>query len=74
MTDYQTIQESFWAGEFGDEYVGRNRGESCIEANTSMFTKILDRTSGVRSVLEIAPSGDLFKAVEIMGYYDHIHN
>lgn len=56
MTDYQTIQESFWAGKFGDEYVGRNQGESCVEANTALFAKVFNRAKGVRSILEIGPN------------------
>jgi pseudaminic acid biosynthesis-associated methylase len=56
MTDYQTLQESFWAGKFGDEYVGRNRGASWIGTNTALFAKILNRTNSVRSILEIGPN------------------
>ena len=27
MSHYQTEQETFWTGEFGDEYIDRNSGE-----------------------------------------------
>lgn len=35
-------QEIFWHGEFGDEYIKRNRSKELIASNTFMFAKILD--------------------------------
>ena len=52
MTSFSTEQEAFWAGEFGDEYSDRNIGAGWIAANTSLFAKVLDRTRGVKSVVE----------------------
>ena len=50
---YKTEQESFWSGEFGDEYVNRNNvTEERIAGNIAMFSKILGRTEGIESVLE----------------------
>ena len=48
-----TEQEAFWAGEFGDEYVRRNRGAKAVAASTVHFSKILSRTQKVQSVLEL---------------------
>jgi pseudaminic acid biosynthesis-associated methylase len=45
-------QHKFWAGEFGDKYVGRNQGASWIASNTRLFANILDRSGPVESVLE----------------------
>lgn len=52
MSQYKSEQEAFWAGDFGNEYIGRNTGAEIIAANTSLFTKILDKTSGIKSVIE----------------------
>jgi spore coat polysaccharide biosynthesis protein SpsF len=49
---YQTEQEKFWAGAFGDEYISRNQGEEMIAGNLALFSKILSRTDGVGSVIE----------------------
>lgn len=51
--DYGTDQEALWAGDFGTEYVERNRGVDLVAANTELFRKVLERTSGVDSVLEL---------------------
>jgi len=50
---FATEQESFWAGEFGDEYTARNRGAQWVASNLALFAKILDRTRNVQSVLEL---------------------
>ncbi|MDA8162357.1 MAG: hypothetical protein M0022_05560 [Desulfobacteraceae bacterium] len=49
---YKTEQEMFWAGEFGDEYIGRNPVENDLAARTALFSRILARTNGVRSLVE----------------------
>lgn len=46
-------QEQFWQGEFGDEYAGRNQGQSLIAANLAFFAKALARTSRLDSLLEL---------------------
>ena len=50
---FRTAQEAFWAGNFGDEYVDRNRGEDVLAANTALFARVLARAPGVHSVLEL---------------------
>ena len=52
MKKFKTDQEEFWAGSFGDDYVGRNQGEKLLASNTVFFTKILSRTDKVNSVIE----------------------
>ena len=49
---YKTEQESFWAGEFGNEYVQRNQGEDIVRSNLHMFVDVIERTSGINSVIE----------------------
>ncbi|MBY0578111.1 MAG: hypothetical protein K2P57_03600 [Burkholderiales bacterium] len=49
---YPTQQEAFWAGEFGNEYVSRNRSSSLVSANLALFSKILSHTREIHSVIE----------------------
>ena len=37
---YKTKQEDFWAGQFGNDYIGRNRSETFLAANMALFSKI----------------------------------
>lgn len=52
MADFQTEQETFWAGEFGDQYIGRNPGAKEMGARLAMFARIMARTRGVDSIIE----------------------
>ena len=52
MTHFKTPQEEFWAGEFGDEYSARIDGSDYMAAHTAMHARILQRTLGVKSMLE----------------------
>jgi pseudaminic acid biosynthesis-associated methylase len=49
---FKTDQEAFWAGRFGDEYVTRNVGELLESSNLALFSKVLARCPGVKSVIE----------------------
>src|SRR4051812_36701704 len=51
--DYQTPQEEFWAGEFGSEYVTRNRDPHLLGPKIRLFSQILRLTRDVESVFEI---------------------
>lgn len=48
-----TEQETFWEGDFGRQYVDRNRGEKWIASNTALFSRILSCTHSVSRVLEL---------------------
>lgn len=50
---FETDQESFWAGTFGDAYVERNNDPRRIARRTALFAKILSRTRGVSRILEL---------------------
>lgn len=52
MTAFQTEQEAFWAGEFGDQYIGRNPSAKEMGARLALFAKIMARTTGVESAIE----------------------
>ncbi len=49
---YQTDQEEFWAGEFGDQYIERNQGQQIVAANLSLFSRVIERTADVASAIE----------------------
>ena len=50
---YTTEQERFWAGGFGTEYIERNRSEILQGACTAFWSRVLSRTRGVSSALEL---------------------
>jgi len=50
---YETEQEVFWNGQFGDEYTDRNRGSHWVASNTALFARVLRQTVGIRSVNEL---------------------
>ena len=49
---YKTVQEQFWAGEFGDQYIKRNRSDQLIASNLALFAKIFSKTALVKSIIE----------------------
>ena len=56
---YKTSQEEFWAGEFGNDYTERNAEARWIASNIALFAKILARTRGISSVLELGANRGL---------------
>jgi pseudaminic acid biosynthesis-associated methylase len=59
VNEWDTPQEKFWSGEFGDEYTERNTGAGWHAANLAMFSRVLDRTNDVSSVLELGANRGL---------------
>lgn len=49
---FKTQQEQFWAGEFGDAYIDRNKGEKLLASNLDFFSKALRGARGVSSCIE----------------------
>jgi pseudaminic acid biosynthesis-associated methylase len=63
----RTAQEDFWAGSFGDEYSDRNVGAGWIAANTALFSRILERTGHVGSLIEFGANVGLnLRAIDIL--------
>lgn len=52
MSQFQTEQEAFWAGEFGDAYVQRSQGDQLVAANIDMFSKALRTAQRIDSCIE----------------------
>ncbi len=49
----KTEQEEFWSGAFGDDYIGRNESEGLLASNISLFSKIIESTGPISSILEM---------------------
>ena len=49
---FRTEQEEFWAGEFGNDYIDRNRGNKILASNLNFFTKALARATNVKTCIE----------------------
>lgn len=52
MTTQKDLNE-FWMTSFGDEYVDRHEAERLVPAKRFMFQTILQKTSGIASVMEL---------------------
>lgn len=64
---YKTEQEAFWSGEFGDDYIERNKGEKLLAIDIALFSEILNRTSDVKSAIEFGANiGMNLKAVKTL--------
>jgi pseudaminic acid biosynthesis-associated methylase len=49
---FKTEQEAFWAGAFGNEYIGRNEGEALLAANLNFFARALRAAGRIESCIE----------------------
>lgn len=49
---FKTDQESFWAGEFGKDYIHRNQGDALLASNLSFFSKALQKARNISSCIE----------------------
>jgi pseudaminic acid biosynthesis-associated methylase len=47
-----TAQETFWAGEFGDQYSRRNRGAALLASNLAFFSRALQSVPAAKDCLE----------------------
>lgn len=52
---YKTAQEEFWAGEFGNKYIERNKGKEIFANKVNIFARIIKSTLGgdIDSCLEL---------------------
>lgn len=64
---YKTSQEEFWAGEFGVEYIDRNKGERLLASNLDFFNKALTNASKPSSFIEFGANiGMNLKALRLL--------
>ena len=63
----KTEQEQFWAGNFGDEYIERNKSDRLLASNLNFFTKALKAAGPVDSVIEFGANiGMNMKALKLL--------
>lgn len=64
---FKTEQEAFWAGEFGTEYIQRNRGDLLLASNLNFFVNSLRATRGLTSCVEFGANiGMNLKALKLL--------
>jgi len=49
---YKTEQENFWAGQFGNEYIARNKSKEGIASNIHFFSVVFDKIKRPDSLIE----------------------
>jgi pseudaminic acid biosynthesis-associated methylase len=49
---FKTAQEKFWAGDFGINYIDRNKSEKILAASIALFSTALRRMQGIRDCIE----------------------
>lgn len=64
---FRTEQESFWAGNFGDDYINRNQGAGLLASNLNFFSKSLRNAHGIQSCIEFGANiGMNLKAIQLL--------
>lgn len=64
---YKTEQEIFWAGEFGNDYIERNKSEELLASNLNFFTKALNQAGKIKSCIEFGSNiGMNLKAIKLL--------
>jgi pseudaminic acid biosynthesis-associated methylase len=64
---YKTDQETFWAGDFGNEYIQRNKGDALLASNLAFFAKALHQAKGFKSCIEFGANiGMNLKALKLL--------
>lgn len=64
---FKTEQETFWAGEFGTEYIQRNQGDALLASNLAFFSKALHQAHGIKNCIEFGANiGMNLKAIKLL--------
>jgi len=64
---YKSEQEEFWAGDFGNLYINRNKGNKLLASNINFFHNALKNQKKIKSVIEFGANiGMNLKALGIM--------
>ncbi|WP_142784480.1 pseudaminic acid biosynthesis-associated methylase [Changchengzhania lutea] len=67
MGDFKTEQEKFWATEFGNDYIDRNKGAQLLASNLVFFTKCLQKADKINSCREFGANiGMNMKAFKLL--------
>ena len=64
---FKTDQESFWASEFGDNYIQRNEGDHFLASNINFYVKALSKAQKINSCIEFGANiGMNLKALKLL--------
>ncbi|WP_211335235.1 hypothetical protein [Thiocapsa rosea] len=64
---FKTTQETFWAGNFGTEYIQRNQGDGLLASNLAFFSNALHQAHGIQSCIEFGANiGMNLKALKLL--------
>lgn len=64
---FKTEQETFWAGDFGTEYIKRNQGDALLASNLDFFAKALHASRGLKTCIEFGANiGMNLKALKLL--------
>ena len=64
---FSTDQEAFWAGEFGNDYIGRNASEQLLASNLNFFSQALRRAGRIGSCIEFGANiGMNLRALQLL--------
>ncbi len=65
--EFQTQQEEFWAGQFGSDYIDRNKSDQYLASNLNFFTRALKQAVSITSCLEFGANiGMNLKALQLL--------
>tara|TARA_A100000164_G_C21565529_1_gene611525 strand:- start:64 stop:684 length:621 start_codon:yes stop_codon:yes gene_type:complete len=65
--NYLTDQEEFWAGNFGDGYIERNKSKELLASNLNFFSKALKNANKPKSCIEFGSNvGMNLKALKLL--------
>ena len=66
-TKFSTEQEEFWAGQFGVEYIERNKSNQLLASNLQFFSKALNHIGAIKSCIEFGANvGMNLKALKLL--------
>lgn len=67
MNQYLTEQENFWAGQFGTEYIDRNKSQELLASNLNFFSTALKHTKNPKTCIEFGANiGMNLKALKLL--------
>ena len=64
---FKTEQEEFWASEFGNEYIGRNKSDELLASNLNFFSKAFNQLGRPNSLIEFGANiGMNLRAIKLL--------
>ena len=67
MSKFKTEQEEFWATEFGNDYIDRNKSQNYLASNINFFSNALKQCRNIDSIIEFGANiGMNLKAISLL--------